>query len=144
MSASPLDVTATLLSFGRALRARQGTLLASHGLHAGQDALLMQVWQAPGITPSELAARLGVESPTVTRMVHRLERAGLLERRRDADDGRRYHIHPTPRSRLLEVAIRRAWTDLGDEFTRLLGDDDCRQFMRLAARAREALRDVPP
>jgi len=38
--------------------------------------------------PSELAARLGVEAPHVTRQVQRLEKAGYVERVPDPDDRR--------------------------------------------------------
>lgn len=136
----PIDLTPALLALGRALRAEQGALLASHGLHPGQDALLMAVWDRPGSTQSQLAQRLGVEAPTVTRMVTRLERTGLLERQRDPDDARRLRIQPTARSRLIEVRVRKCWDEIAGVLTEELGDADAEMFSRLVTRATTALR----
>lgn len=129
----------SMLAFARALRARQAELLAPHGLHPGQDALLMQLWQQPGSRQVDLAERLGVEAPTITRMVRRLERGGLVERRRDPDDGRTLRIYPTPRARLLEAMVRRTWSDLDGEMVAALGPTDAERFKRLAQVATQAL-----
>jgi MarR family transcriptional regulator, organic hydroperoxide resistance regulator len=142
----PIDdnLAETLLGFARALRARQAVLLAAHGLHPGQDALLVRLWQQPGLRQVDLAEQLGVEAPTITRMVHRLERGGLVERRRDPDDGRTLRIHPTPRARLLEVMVRRTWSDLDEQLIAALGPGDAERFRRLAQEATVALESTPP
>ncbi len=133
----------TVLAFSRALRARHGALLARHGLHPGQDALLLLIWETPGLRQAELARRLDVEPPTITRMVRRLERSGLLERRPDPDDGRVVRIHPTARSRMLEMLVRRSWSDLDEELIAALGAAEAERLRRLAAEASRALRDPP-
>ena len=136
--ASP-NLSESLLAFARVLRARQAALLAAHGLHPGQDALLMLLWQQPGLRQTDLAQHLGVEPPTITRMVRRLERGGLVERRRDPDDGRTLRIHPTPRARLLEAMVRRTWSDLDGELLAALGAADAERLRRLAQSAAQAL-----
>lgn len=133
-----------VLAFGRALRARHAALLAPHGLHPGQDALLLAVWESPGLRQAELARRLEVEPPTVTRMVRRLERSGLLERRPDPDDGRVVRVHPTARSRMLEMLVRRSWSELDEELITALGATDAERLRRLASEAARALRDPVP
>ncbi|MEJ2890577.1 MarR family winged helix-turn-helix transcriptional regulator [Actinomycetospora aeridis] len=55
---------------------------------------------------AELARRLGVSSPATTVLVDRLERAGLVERVRDADDRRRVTVTDTPAGR---AATLEAW-----------------------------------
>lgn len=137
------SLSESLLAFARALRARQAALLAAHGLHPGQDALLMLLWQQPGLRQTDLAQQLGVEPPTITRMVRRLERGGLVERRRDPDDGRTLRIHPTPRARLLEAMVRRTWSDLDGELLTALGAADAERFRRLAHLAARALGSPP-
>ena len=69
----------------------------------------------------ELADRLGVEAPHVTRQVQRLERAGLLERVADPSDRRAQRVRltgaGTERSRACAAGLRRmaealeAWSD---------------------------------
>lgn len=132
----------TVIAFARALRSRHGELLAAHGLHPGQDALLLLVWEHPGLRQAELARRLGIEPPTVTRMVRRLERSGLLERRKDPDDARSVRVHPTPRSRMLEMMVRRSWAELDAELVAALGSDGAERLRRLAAEATGRLRDA--
>ncbi|MCA9723244.1 MAG: MarR family winged helix-turn-helix transcriptional regulator [Gemmatimonadales bacterium] len=140
MSAEPVSLSRTLLAFARALRVRQGAALAPHGLHPGQDALLCEIWDAPGLGQSVLADRLGVEPPTVARMVRRLERAGLLERRRDPDDARSRTVYPTPRSRLLEAGVRRSVGAIGDDLEQEIGPAAASRLRELAALATVALR----
>jgi DNA-binding MarR family transcriptional regulator len=123
----------------RAHRTRLATLLAPHGLHAGQEALLLVVWAQPGLRQAALAERLSVEPPTVSRMLERLERAGLVQRKRDANDGRLWRIHPTPRSRLLEASVRRGTEELDQLVRAALGESGSDQLRRLLLAATEAL-----
>ena len=140
MSELPADALGpTLHALARAHRARLGALLAPHGLHPGQDLLLLAVWDTPGIGQSALAAQLGVEPPTVTRMVQRLERGGMVERRADPLDARAQLVYATPRSRILESMVRRAWTSLDELLIAELGDGDAVKLQKLAARAVMAL-----
>ena len=57
--------------------------LAEVELHVGQEMVLIELWREDGLRGGELAERLGVVSPTVTKMLRRLERCGLVSRRRD-------------------------------------------------------------
>ncbi|MGH7584021.1 MAG: MarR family winged helix-turn-helix transcriptional regulator [Gemmatimonadales bacterium] len=132
-------VGAALHALARAHRARLGALLAPHGLHPGQDLLLMRVWSTPGLSQATLAEQLGVEPPTVTRMLQRMERGGLIERRRDPHDARVVSVHPTPRSRLLESSVRRAWATLDERLVAALGDADAERLRRLAVVAAATL-----
>lgn len=104
----------------------------------------MVLWQQPGMRQTDLATELGVEPPTITRMVRRLERGGLVERRRDPDDGRTLRIHPTPRARLLEAMVRRVWSDLDAELIAALGAADAERFRRLVQAATPALAQPGP
>ncbi len=139
------EVRVSLTSLGQAVhalarahRSRLTTLLAPHGIHPGQDQLLFAIWVEPGLRQAALAARLGVEPATVTRMLQRLEKSGLIERRADRHDGRVLRVHPTPRSRLIEPAVRRAWDQLDEMMVEALGGDAGR-LQRLARAASVAL-----
>ncbi len=134
---------ATLHALARAHRGRLAALLAPHGLHPGQDLLLVAVWNQPGIGQAALAEQLGVEPPTVTRMVQRLERAGMVERRASPLDRRAQLVHPTPRSRLLEGMVRRAWSSLDELLVSALGDVEARKLQKLAAQAVVTLNESP-
>jgi DNA-binding MarR family transcriptional regulator len=76
-------------------------------------------------------------------MVQRLERGGLIERRADPHDGRVSRIHPTPRSRLLEAGVRRAWAQLEETMVSRLGPDAdrLRELADLAAESLDSLKE---
>ena len=81
----------------KANRGHVGALLAEHGLHIGQEMLLVELWQDDGLRSGELAVRLGVEPPTITRMLRRLEGCSIVERRPDPTDARSFRVHLTGR-----------------------------------------------
>lgn len=51
--------------------------------------------------PKQLRARLGIAASDLSKTINKLEREGLAERRRHANDGRSYVIHPTGRGEAL-------------------------------------------
>lgn len=127
------SIGTTLQALARAHRARMAQLLAPHGLHAGQDALLMVVWDQPGLRQATLADKLGVERPTVTRMVQRLERAGMIERQADPHDARSMRVLPSARSRLLEPTVRRLWSVLETDMINVIGAAEADRLQRSMA-----------
>ncbi|MGZ8648895.1 MAG: MarR family transcriptional regulator, partial [Solirubrobacteraceae bacterium] len=58
------------------------------------------------LTPSELADRERIQRPTVTRLLVRLEAAGLIARAADPADGRSSLITVTPAGRALLRELR--------------------------------------
>ena len=72
---------------------------AELGLHGGQDMVLIELWQNDGLRGGDLASRLGVEPPTVTKMLRRLENLGLLERRPDPAAARSFQVYLTGKGR---------------------------------------------
>ena len=129
----------TLAKVCKAHRANVGALLAGHGLHVGQEMVLMELWQEDGLRGGDLAIRLGVEPPTVTKMLRRLEACGLIERRADPTDARSFRIHLTGEGRGLEEPVLSCW-ELSEE-TALAGlsDGDRQTFRRLLIRVRSNL-----
>jgi MarR family transcriptional regulator, organic hydroperoxide resistance regulator len=93
----------------KAHRGSVGDALADVELHVGQEMVLLHLWQRDGLTPSELAGALGVEPPTVTNMLSRMERAGLLERCRDPRDARCTRVYLTVKGRELREPVERRW-----------------------------------
>jgi DNA-binding MarR family transcriptional regulator len=93
----------------RAHRTHVGELLAEHGLHVGQEMVLIELWQGDGLRGGDLADRLGVEPPTITKMLRRLESCGLVERRADPEDARSIRGYLTGRAQALEEPVSRCW-----------------------------------
>ena len=60
-----------------------------------------------GVRQKELAAALGIEGPSLVRLLDGLERRGLIERRENDADRRARGIHLTPAGRELEKRVAR-------------------------------------
>lgn len=114
MSEQPIQETISYLmvQVSRAHRSLAGAALAELGLYPGQEMLLMHLWEQDGLAQSELAQKLKVEPPTLTKMIHRLEKVGFLERRRDTEDARICRIYLTESGRSLQIPVNRCWQDL--------------------------------
>lgn len=82
------------------------------GVHTGQEMILLQLWIEKGISQSQLAACMEVEPPTATKMLQRMERAGLIERRPDPEDARVSLVYLTERGRTLEQPVLDVWRQL--------------------------------
>lgn len=95
----------------RAFDARVRTL----GMTSQQARLLLLLQVNEGENQGFYAERLEVEPISLTRMIDRMEEAGLLERRRDPADRRAWLLYLTERSRQLIDQVRACLTGLEDE-----------------------------
>lgn len=95
----------------RAFDARVRTL----GMTSPQARLLLILHVTEGENQGFYAERLEVEPISLTRMIDRMEEAGLLERRRDPADRRAWLLFLTDRSRQLIDQVRACLAGLEDE-----------------------------
>ena len=108
----PVDLNVKLMRVARAHRTLAASLLSEVGLHPGQEALLMELWDHDGRTQVNLAEALGVEPPTVTKMLQRMENADLVDRHPDATDRRAIRVFLTPKGRRLKGRVDKLWAQL--------------------------------
>ena len=85
----------------RRLRQEAGT-----DLSPSQTAALATIERHGPLTPSELAARERIQRPTATRVIARLEEAGLVERTADPADGRSSLVSLSAEGRALLEKLR--------------------------------------
>jgi DNA-binding MarR family transcriptional regulator len=112
------DTWAVMGRFGRHKRLFAAEL-ERFGLVIGQEFMLAQLWREDGLSQSQLAERLAVSAPNVTKVVRGLERMGLVDRGRDDADGRVVRVRLTAAGRALEGPVTAAW--LGVESAILAG-----------------------
>ncbi|HEY7199216.1 MAG TPA: MarR family transcriptional regulator [Candidatus Dormibacteraeota bacterium] len=98
----------------RALALASASAFSRHGVHEGQQYVLQCLWAEDGLTPGEVARRLGLATPTVTRATARMEAAGLLRRRPHETDRRLVRLVLTERGRALEQVIGREMDQLSE------------------------------
>ena len=89
---------------------------------------------------SELAAVLSLDESTVTRLVDKLEAAGLAERRRSTSDRRSTSVVITAAGRKVVACAREQQRALLAEVLAALDPEERTEFIRLTAKAAEAMR----
>jgi len=70
-------------------------LTSEKGIYPGQAVCLWFINQNPGISQRDLAEKMHVAPPTVTLMLQKLEKAGLVIRKEDERDQRLSHTYLT-------------------------------------------------
>jgi DNA-binding MarR family transcriptional regulator len=80
---------------GRLFRKRFNVSARQLGVTGAQWRMLAAIRRTPGINQGAIAAWLEVEAITAGRMVDRLEKAGLVERRDDPCDRRTWRLYLT-------------------------------------------------
>ena len=75
------------------------------GLSSTEWRVLATLSDGDGLTIGELAGDVLAQQPTLTKLVDRMERAGLVERRGDETDGRRTLVFETARGRALVAPL---------------------------------------
>lgn len=129
---NPLDTTTYLMvRIAKAQRGLVSSALAKMNLHIGQERLLMELWQQDGLTQTELCERLCIEPPTLTKMLSRLEKTELLEKRKDTEDARISRIFLTQKGYSLQEPITQLWLDLETTILAELSLEERLLFRRL-------------
>jgi DNA-binding MarR family transcriptional regulator len=82
-------------------------LLEPLGLTYPQYLAMLVLWEADGLTVSQLGERLALDSGTLTPLLKRLEVLGHLQRLRDAADERRVLLQLTAQGRALRTKAQR-------------------------------------
>jgi MarR family transcriptional regulator, organic hydroperoxide resistance regulator len=125
-------VAYALLKAMKATRAPIAPVLVESGLHPGQDLLLSALWRDDGIRQTELVSRLGIEAPTVSKALARLERAGYV--RREAGAGRSRRVYVTEKGRVLQRPVEEAWREADRRLSRRIGPEDMATLHRILGR----------
>ncbi len=91
---------------------RASQFMSDIGLYLGQEMVLQNLWQEDKLTQSDLANRIGVQIQTIHKMILRMEKAGLVTKQADENDGRVSRIHLTPKGNELQNVTEQAWDQL--------------------------------
>ena len=113
---------AILIALRRVIRAidqHSKQLVHSHGLTGPQALVLNVIVHNAPLTGSALARSVSLSQATVTDITKRLEQKGLLIKRRDDTDKRKFHLFPTDRGRAI---IRMSVPLLQERFAQRLAE----------------------
>jgi MarR family transcriptional regulator for hemolysin len=103
------DPLVVLSNVARMMRTLADARARNHGMTRAQWMILVWLDRQPGMSQNEMAALIEVEPITVGRLIDRLERRGMVERRPDPADRRiwRLHLKPEAEPMLQEIAKAR-------------------------------------
>ena len=109
--------------------------------NGAQGKLLYVLWQTDGISSAELADRAGLAPTTLTTMLDRMERSGLVKRVPHETDRRRLKITLTEKSKQLKAQ----YDEYSEAMTRAyysgFSVDEIAEFERLLLRVLDNLRE---
>jgi DNA-binding MarR family transcriptional regulator len=105
-----------LWSLAHALQVASRRMMRELGVTGPQRLVVRTIGRTPGISPREVAAALELHPSTLTGVLARLARDGLIDRRPDPEDGRRAQLWLTEaglridreQRGTIEAAVRRA------------------------------------
>ena len=80
-------------------------LLKPFGLTYTQYLVLVVLWEQDGLTIGDLCRKLYLDNGTVTPLIKKMEKEGILERHRCAEDERSVRVSLTEKGKALEEAL---------------------------------------
>lgn len=147
MSSSASDPVAAVRAFNRFYTRRIGLLregLLDSPFSLTEVRVMYELATRPGSSASELAREMGLDPGYLSRVLHRLRRRGLVERRGSQEDGRRFLL-------FLSEAGRQAYGELDAASSRQveamlepLGLEESRRLMEAMETIRRVLDPPPP
>lgn len=76
------------------------------GITYTQYITFMVLWEQDGISVGDLCAKLHLDNGTLTPMLKKMEKQGLVSRRRDDEDERRVRVFLTDEGRAMKDRVR--------------------------------------
>lgn len=105
----------TFLDTTRMHYLRTHILLSEIGIYQGQPPLLFTLEKRDGLSQREIADILKMAPSTITVMLKRMEKSGLLTRKQDPKDQRISRVHLTDQGRDVCKKAKKAMKDLSEE-----------------------------
>jgi DNA-binding MarR family transcriptional regulator len=90
--------------------------LAPVGLHGGQVFVLFELWREDGLRQVDIADRLNLSAPTVTKILKGLSEINLIRRERERDDARSSRVFLTDKGRNIRSEVAAQWLELESEY----------------------------
>ena len=126
----------------RLLHACMFERMATSGIHRGQYHVLAALWKEEGLSHSALARSSLVQPATITTVLQRMERAGLIERRSDPTDQRVSRVYLTDAARAIKGEVTEARQELDRLAFAGLDENELDELCRLLEKVQGNLRPI--
>lgn len=107
--------------------------LSVYGLSVPQALLLLELSLSTGVNPRFLSERLTLDSSSMTGLLSRMEKAGLLERRADHHDRRKVQVFLTPKGAELQKSIFALVSEIDDRLSQKIPPEETVVFRRVTS-----------
>ncbi|MGX7758407.1 MarR family winged helix-turn-helix transcriptional regulator [Streptomyces angustmyceticus] len=132
-------VSHAIFRLARLHRMVAGQHLRRIGLHAGQELVMMCLWERGAQRQTDLVRQVDSDAATMTRTVRRLEQAGFVRRRPSWTDKRASLIEPTAAGHALRREVEQSWSRLEDLVAGNLSADERTAALRTLERLERTL-----
>ena len=123
------------------LYARFRDMLAPHGITPQQFALLAFLWKQDYLSQTELTEKTEIDRTTLSGLIDRLEKQGLVARQPHPSDRRAFQVALTETGRQLEAVLTPLALNLRRQISAGLAPGEYEQLCRLLSRLRGATDD---
>ena len=128
-----------LITVCKLLRVRMHEQMDASGIHRGQCFVLIALWEEEGLTHSELAQRLHVQPATISVLLKRMARDGLVDRRVDPKDQRVSRVYLTDTAQETRGAVLAARREIDRIALAGLDADELGELSRLLGKVQDNL-----
>ena len=122
-------------------RRRMKSLASSHGLTGPQWTVVRALSARGDLSLSALSDQIRAKNSTVTGIVDRMERDGLVERQRSTHDRRVVHLEATARGRAIAAAVPVRAMEIFGGALRALSSEDRAELTRILGLLAESVRE---
>lgn len=105
--------------------------ISSYGLTTSQFFMLIALYEENEILISKLAKKVALDKATLTGIIDRLERDGLVERRDDPKDRRAIRVYLTPKAEAIKEELLDIYHKNNRRFLSVLSPDERIVFERV-------------
>lgn len=110
------------------------TRLNNHNVTYAQWRFLLSLWQNDGLTQKALSQRAGIEPATTVRTLDRMERDGLIVRKRSETDRREINIYLTEKGKTLQPTLKPVHQILEEQVSQSLEPQELKEFKLMLLR----------
>ena len=126
-----------LYSTSRAITKTYAGILESLGLTYPQYLTMLVLWEKDGLSVQQIADRLQLEGATVTPLVQRMERMGLVYKKRSECDERRQDVFLTEKGHAIRSRAHEVPEQLGCALN--ISDAKAHKLLREITKLRDAI-----
>ena len=132
------------IHIGKLLRERVSSALREGGIHFGQARILEALFRYDKLNQGKIGKGLQIKPATVTNQVKKMEAAGLVDRRHDANDDRFMNVTLTPKGREAAKLILNLMIQIEQEICSVLTKNEIDMLRKPLEKVRDKLGGVDP